>query len=330
MHKRHFWRCSSAALIVWLLAALPALAASGPDFTIVALPDMQFYSETYPKIGVAQADWIVANREKLNIVYVAQLGDITNQGDAQPEQWANATDALYRLEDPATTGLPAGIPYGVVPGNHDHRGGASRFESAFGVAHFSGRPYYGGHQGNGNSSHFDLFSAGGLDFIVVYIDYDPANPDHSPIDAWADGVLKANPRRRAIVVSHDLLAVTGSFDPRGLAIYEKLKSNPNLFLMLCGHNHGEARRNDTHDGRTVITCLSDYQSWPEGGGGYLRIYRFFPAENLVRVQTFSPWTGQYKTDSASQFEFSYRMDGGLLSGLGLPPAGPAVVSGEKQ
>jgi len=330
MRKRHYREWAAAAFIAWVLAALPAVAATQADFTVVALPDMQFYSETYPKIGVAQTDWIVANRAKLNIVYVAQLGDITNQGDGQPEQWANATDALYRLENPATTGLPAGIPYGVVPGNHDHRVGASGYERAFGVAHFAGRPYYGGHHGNGNSSHFDLFSAGGMDFIVVYIDYNPDIPDHDPIDAWADGVLKAHPRRRAIVVSHDLLAVTGSFDPRGQAIYDKLKSNPNLFLMLCGHNHGESRRHDTHDGRTVITCLSDYQAWPDGGGGYLRIYRFSPAENLVRVQTFSPWTGKFKTDAASQFEFSYRMDGGPLSGLGHAPTGPAVVSGENQ
>ena len=329
MHKRHYRKWAATALITWGLAALPALAAPAADFTIVALPDMQFYSETYPKIGVAQADWIVANREKLNIVYVAQLGDITNQGDGQPEQWANATDALYRLENPATTGLPGGIPYGVVPGNHDHRVGANGYERAFGVAHFAGRPYYGGHHGNGNSSHFDLFSADGMDFIVVYIDYNPDNPDHAPIDAWADGVLKANPRRRAIVVSHDLLAVNGSFDPRGQAIYNKLKSNPNLFLMLCGHNHGESRRHDTYEGRTVISCLSDYQSWPEGGGGYLRIYRFSPAENLVRVQTFSPWAGKFKTDAVSQFEFSYRMDGGPLSGLGHPPAGSSVVPGDK-
>ncbi|MEI6492734.1 MAG: metallophosphoesterase [Verrucomicrobiota bacterium] len=307
----HSWHSAAIAFIAWILTALLAPAATGPDFSIVVLPDMQFYSETYPKIAVAQTDWIVANRQRLNIVYVAQLGDITQNGDEKPEEWANAANALYRLESPQATGLPCGIPYGVVPGNHDHRGGTSLFERTFGVAHFAGRPYYGGHYGNGNSSHFDLFTAGGIDFIVVYIDYDPANPSHAPIDTWADIVLKSNPRRRAIVVSHDLLAVNGSFDPRGQTIYDKLKYNPNLFLMLCGHNHGEARRNDTYDGRTVVTCLSDYQSWPEGGGGYLRLYRFSPAENLVRVQTFSPWTGKFKTDNASQFEFPYRMQAPL-------------------
>lgn len=133
------------------------------------------------------------------------------------------------------------------------------------------------------------------------------NRDYPPIDAWADEVLKANADSRAIVVSHDLLAVTGAFDPRGQAIYDNLKDNPNLFLMLCGHNHGEASRCDSHDGRSVVRCLSDYQSLPEGGGGFLRVYTFSPAENAVRVQTFSPWLNAYKTSPESQFQLPYRM-----------------------
>jgi len=305
------------------------MADEAKEFTIVALPDTQFYSKTFPKVAAAQIDWIIANREKLNIVYVAHLGDVTDGGDEKPEQWSNASDAIYRLENPATTGLPAGIPYGVVPGNHDHRGGLGQFEKFFGAAHFAGRPYYGGHPGNDNSSHHDVFTASRLEFIVLYIDFDREKLNYAPIDNWADEVLKANPHRRAIVVSHDLLAVTGMFDPRGRAIYDRLKGNSNLFLMLCGHNHGEARRFDTFEGRTVLTVLSDYQMWPEGGGGYLRLYRFFPSENLIRVQTYSPWLNKFKTDGRSQFEFSYRMNGALPpGGLGFPPPEPSVVPGE--
>ena len=60
----------------------------------------------------------------------------------------------------------------------------------------------------------------------------------------------------------------------------------------------------------------------------MRLYRFSPAENLVRVQTFSPWTGKFKTDPASQFEFGYHMDSGPLAGSGVPNDGPSVISGE--
>lgn len=301
-----------------MFLSVAAWAAPEKDFTVVALPDTQYYSEKYPKIWAAQIDWIVANRKNLNIVYVAHLGDITQNGDEKPEEWPIATDALYRLENPTATGLPEGIPYGVVPGNHDHLGGSKEFNKFFGVDHFAKRPCYGGHFGTDNNSHFDKFTASGLQFIVLYIDFDFDKLDYAPIDAWADEVLKAHAKRRAIVVSHDLLAVNGTFDPRGHAIYENLKGNPNLFLMLCGHNHGEAYRYDSHEGLGVMTCLSDYQRTPEGGGGFLRLYRFSPAENLVRVQTYSPWLNEYMTGPGSQFAFGYRMDGGPLRGLGVP------------
>ena len=101
----------------------------------------------------------------------------------------------------------------------------------------------------------------------------------------------------------------GAFDLRGHQIYEKLKGNQNLFLMLCGHHHGEARRVDLYEDRAVMTCLSDYQSLPEGGGGFLRLFRFSPAKNTVHVQTYSPWRKEYMTGPDSQFEFPYRMDG---------------------
>ena len=297
------WR----TLIFLILLSVSAWAAPEKDFTVVALPDTQYYSEKYPKIWAAQIDWIVANRKNLNIVYVVHLGDITQNGDEKPEEWAIASDALYRLENPTATGLQDGIPYGVVPGNRDHRGGTSQFNKYFGIDHFTKRPYYGGHHGTDNESHFDKFSASGLEFIVLYIDFGYDKFDYAPIDAWAEDVLKAHAKRRAIVVSHDLLAANGSFDPRGQAIYDTLKGNPNLFLMLCGHNHGEAHRLDTHDGRTVVTCLSDYQRAPEGGGGFLRIYRFSPDENTVHVQTYSPWLKGYMTGPESQFEFPYQM-----------------------
>jgi predicted MPP superfamily phosphohydrolase len=280
--------------------ALACWAAPGPDFTIVALPDTQFYSELFPKIFESQVDWIVANRTNQNIVYVAHLGDITQNGDQQPQEWLVATNALYRL-------LKAGVPLGVMPGNHDHVGGTKLYDKYFGPEVFADQPYYGGHLGKNNRNHYDLLTASGLDFVIVFLDFNYDKLNYKPMDAWAKAVLKKFPKRHAIVVSHCILKVDGSLEPRGQAIYDNLKDQPNLSLMLCGHNHGESRRSLTNGMRVVTALLSDYQALTNGGSGFLRLYQFSPSNNLVRVKTYSPWLDQYRTNGSSQFELPYDM-----------------------
>ena len=303
-----------APLQVTFLGRLDVTNPPGPDFTIVALPDTQYYSMSYPDIFQSQIDWIIAHQADTNIVYVAGLGDIVNDGDAQPNEWLGATNALYRLDSPDLTGLPNGIPYGTVPGNHDHNngyGGTTLYNTYFGVDHFISRPWYGGHLGNDNQNHFDLITASGLDFVFLYIDFDYQFIDYTQIDPWSDSVLKAYAGRRAVVVSHDILAATGAQDPRGYAIYNNLKSNDNLFLMLCGHNHGQYYRSDTNGTHVVAECLSDYQDFALGGGGYLRLYQFSPSNNVIHVSTYSPYLGGNLGifgAGPSQFDIPYKMD----------------------
>lgn len=56
-------------------------------------------------------DWIAANQEALNLEYVIHTGDIVNIWD-DFDQWEVADKAMKVLDD-------AGIPYGVLAGNHD-------------------------------------------------------------------------------------------------------------------------------------------------------------------------------------------------------------------
>jgi hypothetical protein len=130
--------------------------------------------------------------------------------------------------------------------------------------------------------------------------------------------LQANPNRRAIVSEHDILNVgtPASWTAQGQPIYDALKDNPNLFLILCGHNHGEGSRVDVYNGHTVYSLLADYQSDPNGGNGYLRTMEFVPASNEIRVKTYSPTLGTYMTDADSQFTLSYDMGGVSFTELG--------------
>ena len=153
-----------------------------------------------------------------------------------------------------------------------------------------------------------------MDFIILHLEYD-TSPDDAVL-GWADEVLKEHDTRRAIVVTHFMIG-SGSpadFSTQGQAIYDELKDNSNLFLLLGGHvpfDGGEGRRMDSWEGRTVYSLLSDYQARTRGGDGWLRIMRFSPALNEISVQTFSPFLedgrGSFETDESSQFVLSYEM-----------------------
>ena len=145
-----------------------------------------------------------------------------------------------------------------------------------------------------------------MDFLALYFEYD--EKPNAKVLNWADAVLKSHPNRRAIIACHSLLEMDGTFTPQGQAIYERLKNNPNLFLMLCGHNHGESQREDTFNGRTVYTLLADFQDLANGGDGWLRWLEFSPANNRIRIKTYSPILDLYDKNPPSQFSLSYNME----------------------
>jgi hypothetical protein len=296
---------------------------SGP-FTVVALPDTQYYSESFPWIFNAQTQWVVDNREALNIAYVSHLGDIVNNAAAL-EQWDNADTALSILEtDPA-------LAYGLCVGNHDQLpngdpNGTETFNTYFPYTRCQGVvPWYGGHFGNNNDSHYILFEAGGIRFIALHFEYDYYNSANAAVLEWADALLRAYADRLAIVSSHAMIGtgMQSGFTPQGAAIYDALKDCPNLVLMLCGHYHGEGQRTDVYEGHTVYTLLSDYQGNETGGNGFLRIMQFVPAEDEVRVSTYSPYLDEYESDADSEFTLDLEMYGVPFTVLGTVTGVPA-------
>ena len=279
-------------------------------FTLIGLPDTQFYTEQTNggnnSTFKAQTSWIVANKNSLNIKHVAQLGDCVQNGDSFEVEWKRADTSMKIIEDPITTALTNGIPYTMNVGNHDQSPGGSAsgtttfFNQYFGTSRFASRSYWGGNYGSNADNSYQLFSANGLDFIVISLEYDPAA--NASVLSWANNLLQTYSSRKAIIVSHWIINADGTFGAQGQAIYNALKGQPNLMLMLCGHinPNGEARRSDVFNGKTVHTLLSDYQDI-NGGNGWLRIMTFSPETNTVAVKTYSPTLNQYQTDANSQF-----------------------------
>src|SRR5262249_10202482 len=53
---------------------------SAPDFTIVVFPDPQNETQFFPQVLNSQLQWIVNNRQAMNIQMVLTVGDNVNDG----------------------------------------------------------------------------------------------------------------------------------------------------------------------------------------------------------------------------------------------------------
>ncbi|UCF69019.1 MAG: metallophosphoesterase, partial [Acidobacteriota bacterium] len=299
----------------------------GEPFTVIALPDTQYYSRDDPHLFDAQTEWIVEEKDARNIVFVTHLGDIVNTG-SNVTQWDHAENSMSRLEDPQTTNLVDGIPYGLAVGNHDQaplgspRSGGDegattvQFNERFGKHRFADRAYYGGAYDFGdparypdnNDNNFEFFSAGGMDFLYIHLEYDMiASAARTAVLNWLDNMVLAHPDKRVLITTHALISNFGVFTDQGQAVYDQLKDNPNVFMMYGGHFTGARRRADLHQGHVIFSILADYQGWDLGGGAYLRIMTFVPEADEIRFETYSPWYDSYDTTDANQFVLSYPM-----------------------
>jgi hypothetical protein len=114
-----------------------------------------------------------------------------------------------------------------------------------------------------------------------------------------------------------------------LPIYEAIKANTNIFMMLCGHTASTGKRSDTFAGNTITTFLSDYTYLTNGGSGWLRIMEFSPSNNLIRMKTYSPVLDQYNASGGHQNYTYYNMsvaDGGYEPIATITNAVPGMVS----
>ena len=307
--------------------------AMSEQFSIVVIPDTQFYSlnNNRAQISAAQTQWVVENAgiADENIIYVAQLGDLTGTSS----NWCGDAPEWDRV-DAAMSNLDAiGIPYSVLPGNHDfddnpggpppnicdftssdNYNGVTSGITGFGPGRFGFLgSNYGNLSGNNNNNFVKFSSPGGVDFIAINLAFSETN--QPAVLNWADDILKQNPNHRAIITSHHIVNDVGAGACPGGAfgtlggniVSELVAEHPNIFMALNGHCFGERWITRAHvpgSPDSVRQCmantelmLSNYQDYDNTNAGnntgYMRIIRIDttpPAgTDSVSIETFSPW-----------------------------------------
>ena len=308
-------------------------SAQTEAWTVVVVPDTQKYARSSSLIAFAQdqTTWIANNLAVENIAFVTHEGDWVDDGSNRTE-WQRMDDVWNTIE--------GDVPYAAAIGDHDYAveedraSGAANYREFFGEARYGGYSWFGGSAPN-DRSHYQRFSAGGYDFLHIDLEWeapgDPSDPT-TPV-GWAQSVLDANPETPAIITTHSYLWDEPGQEGRttfveensgdgnsGQQLFRKLvEPNPQVFMTFNGNFHrgtgsdnGEwAQVSQNAAGLAVYELLANYQDYPNGGDGWLRLVRFVPGggsggQDRIEVRTYSPSLGAFQTDDRSQFGFDLR------------------------
>jgi hypothetical protein len=226
-----------------------------------------------------------------------------------------------------------------------HIGGLDNFRSVFGAEgeFFRDKSWYvASFRGGANAA--QVFSAGAYQFLHITLEMAADNR----VLAWAEKVIEAHPGYPTIITTHDYLNTRSErkanpivdlkrIDPdyhnTAEEVWEKLISAyDQVFLVLCGHHHGQGRRIDTnHYGHKVYQILANYQGRgqagldagqalnprrgiPPGlGDGWYRLMQFDMGGDVPTV-TVQTWSSHYRhlsgeLDSYAQWYRSYEQPG---------------------
>ena len=317
----------AAALSQGALAQAPSAPADGA-WTIAVLPDTQMYSLAHPEVFVRQTEWLAAHKDSHGIRLVLHEGDIVNN-NTHPE-WMHARRAMDVL-------LKAGLPFVMVPGNHDMGDGGtantrrSHFSDYFSAHDLRLAKTSGTFDRGRVDNHWQSFDTPWGPLMVVALEFGPRD---AVVD-WAKQAIEQHPDHRVLLLTHAYLYSDGTRydwaakgeaqkwnphsygvgqDPAGVNDGEELwrklvEPYPNVVMTLNGHvlNDGAGYLCSERAGAPAVhQILANYQQGIDnarafGGGGFLRLMRFQPDGRSVEIKTFSPWFDESMTDPAHQF-----------------------------
>ena len=254
------------------------------DFAFAWYSDTQYYSEEYQNHYANIVNWIVENKDELDIQYVLHTGDIVDEPDEEYE-WAYASEQQQVLDD-------AGVPYGILGGNHDTAFGNMDYDmfwKYFGADRYEDNTWYGGSYKN-NLGHYDIIEKDGVEILMLYISWDVYEEEAE----WLNSVLAKYPDTPAIIATHCGINADGEQSYTSQYLLDNVcAENENVIAVFGGHFHGSSINKATYENadgttRTVYEICTDYQSGSEGGSGYIKMLYFDLANGKIYINTYSP------------------------------------------
>lgn len=283
------------------------------DYTMI------HYADTQNLIGYGQENiyyetmnWVANNKDKMNIVYLSHLGDVTQNNTMK--EWEIAKNGFSMIQGK--------VPYNISLGNHDYPspshgvGAEFRDETNF-KTYFTYDWYMNGYtdpslggafEENNPVNVYKCITVGNIEYIMFALEFGPRDE----VLEWVSEVLKANPNKKAIISTHSYFTRDGklsTFDVQkyggdfkdgneGISIWYKLvRKNKNIVLVNCGHVMGtrsqqNVRKNQA--GGNVVEIMADPSSiarFPDDNG-LLMIYAF-TNEGTMHTYYYSPYKDMY-------------------------------------
>lgn len=308
---------SRLVLLVWLF-----VAACGA-YTIVLLPDTQMYTVDAPDLFMEQATWVCNNRHKLDIRFVSHEGDLVHNYDT-PKQWETARDALAILER-------CGVPYTVLPGNHDVRPSGNNIYKEY-DASFPWIPSVGNASFPPGTRRNSYYADSESRYLFLALEYMWNNMQYrDELLSWVDSVILSHPGWNVFVTSH--FAGSDCDDYVHPDIMALMHRHCNIQMVFGGHVFEcEGQRevpmiNACGQRRYALT--SNYQYREKGGNGWLRFYTVRGDAYEACAFTYSTRLNQYEINDRAWFSLRdgmssvevgcKRPDFELLSGF-VPPS----------
>lgn len=285
-------------------------------YSIAVIPDIQELSMTYPDKLNTVMQWIADNREKENILFATDMGDVTWNGHlavnpvSAPKEFANARHGFDMLKD-------AGVEFSISYGNHDFTpasGSTPRntdmYNEYFPYEYFSEQDSFGGAQEDGRSDNMYYYvNAPAVNYLIVALEY---SPDAETI-AWANEVIAAHADYTVIVTVHDYLKGNGTRWDSGTTLWNQLiKKHKNILFVLCGHDWSTEysgdlvmRKDKGDNGNTVYQVMTNAQDIDQSrkGVGTLLMLRFSEDGSIIDFNYFSPVSG-YAFREVNQFKLA--------------------------